>query len=705
MEIEIDMELMKERWELALDRIREIPGECWSEEGSVKDDTVKSLEEYFAKVAEFLLLIEETDRFLEEGGLESASLEELLQRNHKLYEDIMPKQYESSFANPAYAVSRLGQEYGAMLAFLYTEMRSLIGFTFERRIPEQVIRVELFLEVYGAFVYEWQENQALPGRESIRQIIYWFVSDYADVAAQQRVRELVVPGENFAENIIRNSDLSDVRYLFAYGEYVGENELTMARFMAELPEETIYTMADTYTEGYRMGFVLGNKDLSKKSTVDIRYQLGFERMIRRALVNFDKLQLQPVIYRAAYSILYNPSIYKNGFYGGTPNRQYEFDHKDDKALFLDKIYVNRKLEVMKTALEEYKEQARGYAGPAVVETFGEKSFEPVNKPESLKLSEEQNSLWVEYRTQAGEQQRNYIIEEERSFTIIAFPVPEIADSLQGSYEDFFKEIIRINTLDYTLYQRIQQMLIDTLDTATYCEIKGKGENRTDLRVQLYPLQDASKETKFENCVADVNIPVGEVFTSPVLKGTEGILHVSRVYLNGLEYKNLTIVFEDGMIRDYTCDNFRKEEENRAFVKENVLFRHSTLPIGEFAIGTNTTAYVVAKKYGVEDKLPILIAEKMGPHFAVGDTCYSHAEEVRVYNPDGKEIVARDNEVSKLRQTKPAKAYFNCHTDITIPYDELGELTAVRANGERIPLILDGRFVLPGTEALNQPFDA
>ena len=41
-------------------------------------------------------------------------------------------------------------------------------------------------------------------------------------------------------------------------------------------------------------------------------------------------------------------------------------------------------------------------------------------------------------------------------------------------------------------------------------------------------------------------------------------------------------------------------------------------------------------------MPILIAEKMGPHFAVGDTCYSWQEDTPVYNPDGKEIIARDN---------------------------------------------------------------
>lgn len=103
--------------------------------------------------------------------------------------------------------------------------------------------------------------------------------------------------------------------------------------------------------------------------------------------------------------------------------------------------------------------------------------------------------------------------------------------------------------------------------------------------------------------------MGEVFTSPKLKGTEGILHVSQVYLNDLKYNDLQITFEDGKIKDYTCKNFDTEEENKKFIKQNVMFNHETLPIGEFAIGTNTTAYMVAKKYHVVYKLPILIVEK------------------------------------------------------------------------------------------------
>lgn len=687
-----ERELLLERLELALLRIREIPGEDF------QGAELLPWKEYFTTVAKFLQLIEDTRQFLEQGKQVTATLEELQQRNHALYEDILPENYENSFANPAYAVKMLGEEFGALAAFLYTEMRSLIGFTYEGRLEELVIRMELFSEVYAAFVYEQQENHKLPTYASIREILYWFVSDYADVAAEERVREMVCPENNFAAAILRTTDLTDLRYLYAYGEYVDDNELKMAEFMNSLPEETIHTMADTYTEGYRIGFEVTGKDLSKKAVVDVRYQLGFERMMRRALENFEKMGLQPVIYRAASSILYNPSIYKNGFYSVSPNRQYEFDHKDDRALFLDKMYCSRKLEVMHTAFEKYKKEARGYAGPAVVETFGECDFEPVNKPESLKMTDEQSALLVENRTQMGQLQRQYIIEEERSFTSIAFPIPEVGDC----FEELFRETIRINTLDYKKYQRIQQTIIDALDQADHCEIKGGNGNRTALTVNLWKLQDPAKETIFENCVADVNIPVGEVFTSPVLEGTNGVLHVTRVFLNGLEYKDLEITFENGKIKDYHCGNFATEEENSAFIKENILFRHKTLPLGEFAIGTNTTAYAAAKRLGVEAKMPILIAEKMGPHFAVGDTCYSHAEDVKVYNPDGKEIVARDNEVAALRSVNPSKAYFNCHTDITIPYDELAELTAVKKDGGRIAIIENGKFVLAGTEELNEP---
>ena len=325
---------------------------------------------------------------------------------------------------------------------------------------------------------------------------------------------------------------------------------------------------------------------------------------------------------------------------------------------------------------------------------------PRSCPAALHLDAKQQELIVAYNSEAGQLVNRYIPGDQRSFTIIAWPIPEIGDN----YEEIFREIVKINNLDYHLYQGIQQKLIDALDQGEYVYVKGAGANRTEMYVQLWQPENPAKEAIFENCVADVNIPVGEVFTSPKLTGTHGTLHVSQVYLNELKYMDLEIRFEDGKITSYSCENFDDEAENQKLLKANVLFNHETLPLGEFAIGTNTTAYMVAKRYDIGAKLPILIAEKMGPHFAVGDTCYSWSEDNPVYNPDGKEIIARDNECSLLRKTDVSKAYFNCHTDITIPYDELDCIRVVRPDGSRIPLIEKGRFVLPGTEELNKPFD-
>ncbi len=65
-------------------------------------------------------------------------------------------------------------------------------------------------------------------------------------------------------------------------------------------------------------------------------------------------------------------------------------------------------------------------------------------------------------------------------------------------------------------------------------------------------------------------------------------------------------------------------------------------------------------------------------------------------------VAKDNAVSILRKEDVSKAYYQCHTDITIPYEELKRIAVVTRDGSEIILLEDGRFVLAGTEILNEP---
>ena len=378
--------MIEERYELAVGRIREIRTE----------QTVDGMfQDYFQKLADFVIMIDELRNMLSDGSYNDLSMEELRRWNQRLYFDILPEQYEKSYANPAYAVKVLGKEYGSLLSFLYAEIRGMIVYAFEGRTEYLDILMELFIEIYNQF------EEELPEEKSVKDILYWYASDYCDVFVADRIREQILPEESFAADIIRDSDLSDLRYLYRFGEYVGENELKGAQYMNSLPEETIRRMADVYTEGYRTGFVNTGKDLSKKSVVNIRYVLGFERVVRKAIENFAKMGLAPVIYRASVSALTKRQHIRIGYCGGNPNPQYDYDHKNDQALFLDKRFVERKLEVVHTTYEKYKAAAAQFAGPACMEVFGEKPFAPKVKEEAVRLTEKQEELALKFDSRQG----------------------------------------------------------------------------------------------------------------------------------------------------------------------------------------------------------------------------------------------------------------------------------------------------------------
>lgn len=582
----------------------------------------------------------------------------------------------------------------------------MIRYAYEYRLVDMTINMELFVEVYNLFenAKSNENKEELDKDDSSRdtllqntkEAIYYFISDYADRNIEIRTRENVDPDLDRISDLVANSNLDDLRYLFNYGEYISDVEIKTAQFINTLTDEEVENMAKTYVEGYRDGFLMANKPLHKKKCVSLYYNIGFERVVRKAILMFRDMGLSPVIWLPAVDVI-NRKTFVNGAIGTPANKQYDYDHRYDIACVLDKALNDRRIALLEQSYEKYKDVAALMGGPAVIETWGEIPFTPVNKENAWALSSKQQKLVTEYASHSGQIIKKYIKGDERSFTIISFPVPSIGDN----FDEIFKETVKINTLDKKLYKDIQQTIIDTLDKADHVRVVGKGNNKTYINVSMQDIKNPDKETSFENCLADVNIPLGEVFTSPKLEGTEGLLHVSSVYLNGLKYEDLSIEFADGCIKNYTCSNFDNEEDNKKYIFENVMFNHETLPIGEFAIGTNTCAYAMAKKYDILDVMPILIVEKMGPHFAVGDTCFSWEEEIKTYNPDGKEMIAKENTYSRKRNDNPMDAYFNCHTDITIPYEELGEIVAVTSDGVEIDIIRDGKFVLPGTDELNK----
>lgn len=195
--------------------------------------------------------------------------------------------------------------------------------------------------------------------------------------------------------------------------------------------------------------------------------------------------LKPVIYRRGNTANFGVST-------TSANNQYEYDHRYDNALYLNNAIVKDRLAHLEKAFEKYREKAAVFAGPAVMEVFGEKLFVPQTKKEAPVYKEDQQKLSVQYRTDAALIQNRYIKPDERSFTIIAFPIPEIGPQ----FETIFSETIRVNTLDMDQFRKIQQALIDALDQGEYVHVTGRGENHTDIRVALHKLGNPEKETNF-----------------------------------------------------------------------------------------------------------------------------------------------------------------------------------------------------------------
>ncbi|MDE6981837.1 MAG: leucyl aminopeptidase, partial [Lachnospiraceae bacterium] len=351
-----------ERYELVMERIKKIPAER----------TVKEkYQDYFTKMAEFIVLADTVMGQKERGELESRSKEACEETNRRLFEDLFPENYEGSYGNPKAAVSLLGEKFAPALCFLYAELRAMIGYAFEGRKMNMVLLCELFVEIYNCF-----ESEEEPEEKEISNIIYWFFHDYSEIFAEDKVRDMVEPSYDFFTRIILDSDLTDGRYLYLYGEYIGENELGLFQYLNTLTEEEVQSMADTMTEGFRIGYAHIGKDLNAKDTVCLEYPIGFERVMRKAIANFEKLGLKSTVYRNPVSSFARGLRGQRGCYGISVNRQYDFDHKADKRFYLDKAYVERQLESMKAAYEKYKKQAKGHAGPAVTEIFGEVPFEP-----------------------------------------------------------------------------------------------------------------------------------------------------------------------------------------------------------------------------------------------------------------------------------------------------------------------------------------
>lgn len=262
-----------ERYELAKNRIMELETEI---DGAFGD--------YIKEAAHLFVTI-----FHVMDGTEDAKQRKEWIGN--LYKEIAGDNYETSYANPAYCVKKFGEKTGQYLCWFYARFRDSIVAAFEEDEEEVTRCMELFLQVVSVLSLEEETERCL------KETIYYDVHDYAEDRIEKNIHDLLCPEETLIYNIVMKSDFANTDYLYCYGEYVTENEIRMAEFLGKMPIEKLSAMASTYTEGYRKGFEIAGIDLTKKKTVQIRYHIGFEPMVRQAVLQFEKMGLKPVFTR------------------------------------------------------------------------------------------------------------------------------------------------------------------------------------------------------------------------------------------------------------------------------------------------------------------------------------------------------------------------------------------------------------------------
>ena len=133
------------------------------------------------------------------------------------------------------------------------------------------------------------------------------------------------PSLDFAKKIIMEQDLSDLSYLYRFGEYVSKTELAIAGFLNRLPEDTIRNMG------------------------------------REAVKIFESRGLSVIFTRGAVGSVNKSPSGRGGYASSSPNKQYDYDWRYDSAVYFDKAFRDRKLSILKTAYEQYKKEAAAYA--------------------------------------------------------------------------------------------------------------------------------------------------------------------------------------------------------------------------------------------------------------------------------------------------------------------------------------------------------
>ncbi|MDB5351702.1 MAG: leucyl aminopeptidase [Planctomycetota bacterium] len=138
-----------------------------------------------------------------------------------------------------------------------------------------------------------------------------------------------------------------------------------------------------------------------------------------------------------------------------------------------------------------------------------------------------------------------------------------------AFEDFYFDVCN---LDYPRLAKALKPLVQRMEKASEVHITGP---ETDLRFSIAGIPVVS-------CAGEMNIPDGEVFTSPVRDSVNGrVKFNSPTIYQGSAFDGVRLVFENGRIIESDCDGGDKDKLRSIFDADE-----GARYVGEWSIGCN-----------------------------------------------------------------------------------------------------------------------
>ena len=188
-------------------------------------------------------------------------------------------------------------------------------------------------------------------------------------------------------------------------------------------------------------------------------------------------------------------------------------------------------------------------------------------------------------------------------TIIPYPTEALAQEAGMSlfeYQDFAAKACFIDKKDpakeWRELSRMQENAVKRLDKAQNMRFVGED---TDLSLRV-------KGRRWLSCDGHLNMPDGEIFTSPIEDSAEGQIRFTYPGIEmGREVEDIQLTFKNGEVVK------AEAEKGDEFLKEIIQTDDGARRVGEIAIGTNTGINRFTKN--------MLFDEKMGHciHMALG----------------------------------------------------------------------------------------